>query len=33
MNDGHHGSWFYLIEIKRHQFLADATTEVKLVRV
>lgn len=33
MSDGHHGSWFYLVEIKRHQFLADNTTEVKLVRV
>lgn len=33
INDGEHTSWFYVIEIKRHQFLADATTEVKLVRM
>lgn len=33
INDGEHVSWFYVIEIKRHQFLADATTEVKLVRM
>lgn len=33
LNDGQHGSWFYIIEVKRHQFLADRTTEVKMVRV
>jgi hypothetical protein len=33
INDGEHTSWLYVIAIKRHQFLADATTEVKLVRM
>ena len=33
LNDGQHGSWFYIIEVKRHQFVADRTTEVKMVRV
>ena len=33
LNDGQHGSWFYIIEVKRHQFLADGVTEVKMVRL
>lgn len=33
LHDGHHGSWFYFVDIRRHQFISEGTTEAKLVRM